>query len=113
MSVDFHTSLVGRLNVVVSKHLRLEMGAMFAKAEGVVFTLPESCGFSKQVCCEAYKILQISQSNIINNFMLQISDRLKPTALYGAYDDQARSLSETLSQEEVDAMVEITRIAIV
>ena len=106
MSVDFHTSLVEQLVVSVSKNLRLQMRTMFIRAETIIAALPESCGFSQQVCSEANQILQLSQTNIVKNYMMQINDQLKPVALM----QQTEDLTDLIGQEEVDAMVVITEI---
>ena len=110
MSEDFYSRLVEQLVVSATKHLRLQLKSMFTNADTIITALPETCGFSKQLCFDAYGLLQISQESMSKNYMLLINNRLKPTVLPDGLNAQPDTSSELINQEEVDAMVAITSI---
>ena len=110
MSTDIHTKLVEQLALSVSKHLCLQMKAMFACAENIVITLPESCGISKKACKYALRSLELSKANIISNYTQYIDELLKPVNSNQVMETSSEVLNEFVKQDEVDVMVAMTSI---
>ena len=107
---DTYAQIVEDLAVSAVKHIQLHMKALFASSENIIVALPESCGFSEDVCSEAHRLLQSSQSTISNHYMLLINDRLKPAALPDVSAQEPDDSSELIDKDEVEAMVAITEI---